>query len=768
MDLYAYDKNSIKNLLSTNLKSGRLPKNSEEITISVMNKEGSDEINLGNNAYKIGDKISLNNKEYTIVGTLYESKYDLGSISNITYGAITYLDENSISDENLLEIYVSNKNIKNVYKTSEKISQNLKINTDNISYNEELLNYSLVSKSNFKNNFYLIGITLLAVILVLSIVLIYTTLNILLNSRKKEIGKLLSIGCTKGEIRKLVLFEILVLTIIIIPMAFIISIGIVIFILNCVGNLLDNLILQDYGIFIGGANIPLNINIELKTIIISIIFILITIFISAIIPAISISNLSPIDAIRGKNKIELKKSLNRKKYILSKFITNEANIGYKYIKRSKANAASIIISLVICIIVFIVGSNYITNVYEHVENTSKNYNYLIYLENNSKYEKVINDLESKNLLKTYYTEEKIKALDLKIEKENMNEELTNFLNSEKALEGVFKNPYIENELLFKTTIFTIKEEKDYQNLLEKIGIKELKNGECILLNKINLPNFTSFNLTNYKKGDEISLNITDLIDKSEAEKEFKEIGIEVKNNKNLEYNYKAKKDINLKIKEITQEMYGYFDYLDFTDLYNSPIAIFVNKDTLNNIEKEIETQGKNFYNEENYETNIEIDLYINATNTSKIDEYLENNKIMGINYEKQTKSNNNKIMIMQIFLYSFMFLIGICTFLNIFNIIFSNMMLRKKEFKTLKSIGMTKKQISKMLRFESFYYSIISLIIGIIIGIIIFIIIYNIEYKINNNFLYNINISLKSILICILFTLTSIFTASYFSKKVLK
>ena len=215
-------------------------------------------------------------------------------------------------------------------------------------------------------------------------------------------------------------------------------------------------------------------------------------------------------------------------------------------------------------------------------------------------------------------------------------------------------------------------------------------------------------------------------------------------------------------------MYGYFDYLDFTDLYNSPIAIFVNKETLNNIEKEIETQGKNFYNEENYETNIEIDLYINATNTSKIDEYLENNKIMGINYEKQTKSNNNKIMIMQIFLYSFMFLIGICTFLNIFNIIFSNMMLRKKELKTLKSIGMTKKQISKMLRFESFYYSIISLIIGIIIGIIIFIIIYNIEYKINNNFLYNMNISLKSILICILFTLTSIFTSSYFSKKVLK
>ena len=92
---------------------------------------------------------------------------------------------------------------------------------------------------------------------------------------------------------------------------------------------------------------------------------------------------------------------------------------------------------------------------------------------------------------------------------------------------------------------------------------------------------------------------------------------------------------------------------------------------------------------------------------------------------------------MEVFLYSFLILIGICVFLNIFNVIFSNINLRKKEFESLKSLGMTKKQLNKMLRFEGWYYSIISLVIGLSLGILIFVIIYKIEYEISNHYLYD-------------------------------
>ena len=201
----------------------------------------------------------------------------------------------------------------------------------------------------------------------------------------------------------------------------------------------------------------------------------------------------------------------------------------------------------------------------------------------------------------------------------------------------------------------------------------------------------------------------------------------------------------------------------------SPIAIFVNQNTLKNIENEIKRQKRIFYNiNGEIGVNSVINLYIEATNVGEIDNYLEENQIAGINYEKQNNSNNSKRIIMEVFLYSFVILIGVCTFLNIFNVIFSNINLRKKEFETLKALGMTKKQLNKMLRFEGWYYSILSLIIGIIIGIIIFTIIYIIEYRLNNNLLYNMYISWQSVLICIVFVIISIFLAIFISKNSIK
>ena len=121
---------------------------------------------------------------------------------------------------------------------------------------------------------------------------------------------------------------------------------------------------------------------------------------------------------------------------------------------------------------------------------------------------------------------------------------------------------------------------------------------------------------------------------------------------------------------------------------------------------------------------------------------------------------------MEVFLYGFIILIGTCTFLNIFNVIFSSRILRKKEFKTLKDLGMTKKQLNKMIRFEGWYYSILSLVIGIILGIIIFVIIYKIEYQLSHNLLYNMYISWQSILICVLFVFISIFSVNLLSKTI--
>lgn len=735
IDIYSYDKNAMENLLKSSLKEGRLPENESEIAISNANLDSND-INLGNNYYKVGDKIKIGeNKEYTIVGVLNETKYDKASMVEITYGAITYLNENTLENDEIIDIYISNKNIKNVYETAKNISSELQIQENNISYNEELLNYSLVSESRFKESFYLIAITLLLVIALSSIILIHTTLSILLNLRKKEIGELLSIGCNKVKIIKMILFEVFILTLITIPISFLLSLGITKIILSNITNLLTNLLIQDYNIFIAGGNIPLKLSISLEYIIIAILFMLLTIFVSTIIPAIKISKISPIETIKSTDRTILKK-----------------------------NMVMVILSLVICIIVFIVGSNYISNIYARIANDNRNYNYLIYLNNDEQYDEVIADLKTKNLVKSYYGMEKIRDLHLNISEQNVNNELTDFMNSEKALEGVFYNLADTNKPRLSSTIFTIVENDKYADLLEKLEIKELKDGECVLLNNIDLPNYASFHVTNYKENDTISLLVTSLVDNLNPN--YLE-GTSIYNQNEIT-NEQAIKNIDLKLNKVTDDFYGYFNYTEFTDLYNSPVAILVNKNTLKSISDEINKQSNEFYNNGGGETQTEINLYINSTNPNEVENYLSQNNISGINYEKQNQSNNNKSMIMQVFLYSFITLIAICTFLNIFNIIYTNITSRKKDFAILKSLGMTKKQLNKMLYLEGLRYSGILLVIGITLGIIGFVIIYKVEYEINKHFLYDLSISWQSILACVIFVIVTIFLAIWGAKRKIK
>ena len=118
VELYSYDKNSMQNLLATNIKAGRLPENSNEIAISTMNID-SEDINLAKEKYEIGDKFIFESgefaKEYTIVGILNSSKYDKSSITESIHGAITYMDESENTNESIVDIYVSNTHT-HIYK----------------------------------------------------------------------------------------------------------------------------------------------------------------------------------------------------------------------------------------------------------------------------------------------------------------------------------------------------------------------------------------------------------------------------------------------------------------------------------------------------------------------------------------------------------------------------------------------------------------------------------------------------------------------------
>ena len=92
--------------------------------------------------------------------------------------------------------------------------------------------------------------------------------------------------------------------------------------------------------------------------------------------------------------------------------------------------------------------------------------------------------------------------------------------------------------------------------------------------------------------------------------------------------------------------------------------------------------------------------------------------LMTTNFEEIAKEQNAMRLIFEIFLYGFITVISLIGVTNIFNTITSNMELRKREFASLKSIGMTKKEFNRMINLETIFYSVKSLIYGIALGLV--------------------------------------------------
>lgn len=84
----------------------------------------------------------------------------------------------------------------------------------------------------------------------------------------------------------------------------------------------------------------------------------------------------------------------------------------------------------------------------------------------------------------------------------------------------------------------------------------------------------------------------------------------------------------------------------------------------------------------------------------------------------------NMVFLIGIFLYGFIIVVTLISVTNVFNTITTSMELRKQEFAILKSIGMTSSEFNKMIRLESIFMCIKSLIYGISIGLLLSYLIY--------------------------------------------
>ena len=707
--------------MSVKLKEGRLPENDTELAISTRINEKF------NTNYKVGDTITLNINEteqnmengipktYKIVGIIERPILAIESYDVDWFTAITKM-QNVNKKANIAVLYNKPKdyiknteNINNMTKTENNedgvsfsgLSNKYKSYKYNLMVNKELLAYEGASLDDETlKTIYGLGAFIIGIVLVSSVFVIRNGFEISITERLKQYGMLSSIGATKKQIKKSVYFEGFILGLIGIPLGILSGVFAIYILVNIV-----NYILKDY---ISKGTL-LTYSMSWIAIAISVFVSIITIWLSCKKSAKKASKVSPIEAIRNSEDVKLKAKKVKCPKIITKIFKTGGEIAYKNLKRSKKKYRTTVISIIVSIVIFISISSFIQYGFKMSEAyyTEMNYNYMVFMQENE---------DNKEELKKYKILEDISKLpdvgEYSINKSNvltmnMDEkhkaELTEY---GKEIKERFYNE--ENGVrIDEINVISLNKEA-YERYVSKLGgdYEKYKNGAILIDKNINTNNDgkkIQGNIYTWKKGDIITGKIND-----------------------TQYNI----EILAKTEEIPAGV---------NILYNSDAFIIVSEDFINKV---------------GYKT---IALYSNSKDAYKLDEEIKqykqennitDNTIQTFNMEESARAENAIVLVISIFLYGFIGVITLIGITNIFNTITTNMNLRKKEFAMLKSIGMTKKEFNRMIRLESIFYGLKSLIIGTPIGTILS---YGMYTIFRNNMEMEYVLPYKSIVISIVF-----------------
>lgn len=745
---YAYvitmDKNDF-NSVGIELTDGELPKNNNEIIIPRhLRNNGKVDLKVGdtitlevgsrmsegyalgqNNPYEETNNETIENTvsvTYKVVGIFERPSTALEPFSSPGYTFIT-TNASGVKNYTVFARY-TREGLKNEYKVTAGI---LGVNEKVLKKNIQEFNYKEVnekeqgkSKFYFDINRYLIMLetnaygdssmkallvlsTIVTVIIIVtSVYCIKNSFNISITEKTKEYGILKSVGATTSQIKKSVYYEAFLLGCVGIPIG-ILSGVLASFILIHVVNFFIR------SMFVG--NEYLIFKISYLSIVISIILSIITIFMSSKKGAKIASKTSPMVLIRGNDDIKV----NSKKLKTPKYINKLFGIGgvvsYKNIKRNKKKYRTTIVSIVMSVSVYIALSYFVNTAFDVVKMAKGSYTYnLVYTsytkDYNLNYNNVLNFSKHDTVKKYSVVRTSIITGNFKASKD-------------------FKkyNAYMSEEkpILNSVTFISVGKE-EYLRYISKLGLNynSVKDKGILIDNNIGYDTKkkleVSYNMTDNKKGDII--NFTSM---------------------------KEDKTFDMELASVTSiRPFGY------ENNYGSLVMV-VSDEYMEKLDK-LES----------------VSLYVESTDPDKlqsdIDKMCKDTEGCYVNNVDATVKQMKSIYtVIAIFLYGFIIVISLIGITNIFNTITTNMTLRKREFATLKSIGMTSNEFNRMIFLESFFYIFKSLLIGIPIGVLLSYLIFK---GFTNQVLFSYKVPFKGIIVSIaIVCLLIVWLNNYSSKK---
>ena len=215
----------------------------------------------------------------------------------------------------------------------------------------DLMTYmGTVRNGGIQRVIYGFAVILLVMIAFGSISLIYNSFSISLSERTRQFGILKSVGATKKQLRAAVMYEALLLGCIGIPVGLIVG---------CLGIGITLYCLRDaFAAFLGMGGVQMKLVISPEALIIAAVLCLAVILVSAWIPAGRAVRIPPIEAIRQNRDTKISGKSVRTSKLTQKLFGFEGTMAAKNFKRSRKRYRVTVVSLFMSIVLFISASSF--------------------------------------------------------------------------------------------------------------------------------------------------------------------------------------------------------------------------------------------------------------------------------------------------------------------------------------------------------------------------------------------------------------------------
>lgn len=512
-----------------------------------------------------------------------------------------------------------------------------------------------------------LAVIIIIIVMLASVFVIRNSFAISITEKTSMYGMLASVGATKRQIRRNVLFEGFILGLIGIPLGILLGLGVNAILITILNSVLGDMLNGAKFVFVT-PTIPIICAIVLSAV---------TIFCSSFFIALRASRIPPLVAIRGNKDIKVK---NNKPYRTSKLTKKLFGVGgeiaSKSLKRSRKKYRTTVISIVVSVAMFIAVSAFMDYGMTYTEHYygKPDYSYMVSGIDTKQAQTIEKMPEIENYLTVGLQYGHVSA-DVPV-----NECGENFLYDNADGTKSFGAEFLEFE--HDTFVQICRElELDYNKV----------KGSVLVYSQVTPDNSESGNSSKPMK----------LFGKT-APTKFIVYGNDDNGNELI-----AGK---LKVSSV------------FDEIPKSADSV-IGEGTIFGQGLIIGEQG--VISPQLGEHECYITLYANTSNHTSLTNRIESMSGTGdsesyisiFDYEENVRQFNAVMLIVGIFVYGFIGVISLIGLTNIFNTISTNMQLRSKEFASLKSIGMTKKEFNRMIRLESLMYGIKSLLIGIPLGI---------------------------------------------------